>query len=155
MTDAPAPLLPPSSALAPAKYASPARSLAASRGRRRWEVLRGNQNAMRHGIMAVVANQVDSATEVDLTYATHPDLDDLADLRLVETYALASVQYRRAIAAIDAQGMTPTLTSYSSRLAALVERLERAVHDRERERQAQLRIGKVVDLSKYARDPNA
>ena len=149
---APTPSLPPAAALAPAKNASPTRSLSAARSRRCWGAARGNQNSMRHGIMAVVANAPDTATEVALTYATHPGLEDLADLRLVETYALAAVQYRRAIAAIDAQGMTPVLTAYSSRLAALVERLERAVHEREKERIAQMRRGKVIDLSMYARD---
>ena len=145
MTDSkpalPTPSLPPASSLAPAKNALPTRSLSAARSRRCWGAARGNQNSMRHGIMAVVANAPDTATEVALTYATHPGLEDLADLRLVETYALASVQYRRAIAAIDAQGMTPVLTAYSSRLAALVERLERAVHEREKERIAGMRRG--------------
>jgi hypothetical protein len=141
-------------ALSPADPASVAfqrRSVASSRQRRRSEVLRGNARAFSHGIMAIVNNSADTATEVALTFASHPDLDGIADLRLVETYALASVQYRRAIAAIDAQGITPVLTAYSSRLAALVERLERAVHDREKERIAQMRRGESMVIQLQAK----
>jgi hypothetical protein len=153
---APAAPLPPSSALAVAKIVSPARSLAASRGRRRHDLMLGNANALQHGVFARTANERDASVEAALIYATHPDLDDLADRRLVEQLALASVQHRRALLAIEEQGLTPTLTSYVIRLGQLVERLEHAVHDRERERQAQLRRGKTIDLSKYAsipRDP--
>jgi hypothetical protein len=137
----------------PASVTFKRRSVASSRQRRRSEALRGNANAYRHGVMAIVQNAPDTATECALTFASHPDLDPIADLRLVETYALAAVQFRRAIAAIDAQGMTPVLTAYSSRLAALVERLEQKVHDREKERRAELRRGPVIDLSKYAYHP--
>jgi len=142
--------LPPASPAAPARPVSKARSLAASRSRRRWEAARGNSNAMRHGIFALVANERDAATEVALIYAARPSLDGIADLRLVESYALAATQYRRALAAIDRDGLTSILTSYATRLAALVERLERACHDRERERQAAMRRGPIIDLSKYA-----
>lgn len=147
---APAVPLPPSSSLAVAKIASPARSLAASRGRRRHDLMLGNANALQHGVFALTANERGASIEAALLYVTHPDLDDLADRRLVEQLALASVQHRRALLAIEADGLTPTLTSYVIRLGQLVERLEHAVHDRERERQAQLRRGKIVDLSQYA-----
>lgn len=125
----------------PASATFKRRSVASSRQRRRSEALKGNARAFSHGIMAVVANQPDTATECALTYASHPDLDPIADLRLVESYALAAVQYRRAVVAIYRDGMTPVLTAYSTRLAALVERLEAKVHDRERERISQMRRG--------------
>jgi hypothetical protein len=141
--------LPPTPPAVVARVVSPTRSLASRRSRRRWEVQRGNSNSMRHGIFAIVANEVDTATEIALTYAAHPSLDGIADLRLVESYALAATQYRRSLQAIDRDGMTSILTSYSTRLAALVERLERACHDRERERQAQMRRGPIIDLSAY------
>jgi hypothetical protein len=143
-------------ALSPADPASVAyqrRSVASSRQRRRHDLMLGNARALSHGVFAITANARDAAVEVALTFASHPGLDELADRRLAETYALAACQYRRALAAIDAQGMTPVLTAYSSRLAALVERLERAVHDREKERRAELRRGTVIDLSRYASTP--
>jgi hypothetical protein len=115
--------------------------------------LLGNSRALQHGVFAKSANARDVAVEVTLIYGTMPDLDDLADRRLVEQLALASVQHRRALLAIETDGLTGTLTSYVIRLGQLVERLERAVHDREKERIAQLRRGKVIDLSAYARDP--
>jgi hypothetical protein len=146
---APAPLVPPSSALAPARNASPARSLSASRGRRRFEVGRGNQNALRHGIFGRVCNQVDVSNEIVVTLAAHPDLDPIGDLRLVESYCLASVSYRRALEAIERDGMSSTLTSYAARFAQLEERQEQRVHEREKERRTELRRGKVVDLSAY------
>jgi hypothetical protein len=142
--------LPPTSPAAPARVVSPARSLASRRSRRRWELQRGNANAWKHGIFATTGNEVDAATEVALVFASHPSLDGIADLRMVEAYCLASVQYRRALQAIDRDGMTAVLTAYSSRLAAICERGERAVHDRERERQTNLRRGPIIDLSKYA-----
>jgi len=113
--------------------------------------MRGNSNAMRHGIFAVVNNAVDTATEVALTYASHPALDGIADLRLVETYSLLACQYRRSLAAIDRDGMTPVLTAYSTRLAALIERLEAKVHDREKERIAQMRRGASMVIQLQAK----
>jgi hypothetical protein len=134
-------LVPALSPADPAAVTFQRRSVASSRQRRRSEALRGNARAYSHGVMAIVNNSADSALEVALTFASHPGLDPISDLRLCETYALSSVQYRRCIAAIDVQGMTPVLTAYSSRLAALVERLERAVHERERERIHEMRRG--------------
>lgn len=143
-------------ALSPTDAASVAfqrRSVASSSQRRRHDLLLGNSRALQHGVFAKSANARDVAVEVTLIYGTMPDLDDLADRRLVEQLALASVQHRRALLAIETDGLTGTLTSYVIRLGQLVERLERAVHDREKERIAQLRRGKVIDLSAYARDP--
>jgi hypothetical protein len=145
--------LPPTPPAVVARVVSPARSLASRRSRRRWELQRGNANAWRHGIFAITGNEVDAATEVALVFAAHPSLDGIADLRLVESYALAAVQYRRALAAIDTDGLTSILTSYATRLAALVERLERACHDREKERQAAMRRGPIIDLSAYRPAP--
>ena len=152
---APAAPLPPSSSLAVARIVSPARSLSAARGRRRYEVGRGNQNALRHGIFGRVCNQVDVANEIVVTLAARPDLDPIADLRLVESYCLASVSYRRALEAIERDGMTPTLTSFAARFAQLEERQEARLFEREKARQAELKRGHVVDLSKYARNPEA
>ena len=142
--------LPPTPPAVVQRVVSPARSLASRRSRRRWELQRGNANAWRHGVFAITGNEVDAATEVALIFAAHPSLDGIADLRLVESFALASVQYRRSLQAIDRDGLSAVLTSYSSRLAALAARLERACHDRERERQAAMRRGPIIDLSKYA-----
>lgn len=130
---------------------SPTRSANISRGRRRWLVANaGNVNSMRHGVFAQVANESDVATEIALIFAAHAALDLIADRRLVEAYAIAAVAYRRAMLAIDQQGMTPVLTGYASRFGAMVERLERATHDRDRQRQSEMRRVAVVDLSRYA-----
>jgi hypothetical protein len=150
---APAALVPPSSSLAPANIAPSARSLSAARGRRRWEVARGNANALKHGVFARVANQVDVANEIVVTLAAHPDLDPIGDLRLVESYCLAAVSYRRALEAIEREGMSSTLTSFAARFAQLEERQEARLFEREKARQAELKRGHVVDLSKYSRNP--
>jgi hypothetical protein len=118
------------------------RSVASSSQRRRRDLMLGNSRALQHGVFAKSANAQDVAVEVALIFGgTHPGLDPLADRRLVEQLALASVQHRRALLAIEADGLTPTLTSYCVRLAQLVERLEQKVHDREKERIAHLRRG--------------
>ena len=106
----------------------------ASRVRRVQELQRGNTRALRHGVFAEVLNAPDVATEVALVYAGRPALDPIRDTRLVELLATTNVQRQRAIAAMQREGMSQQLTSYDARLAALVERLERAVHERERER---------------------
>jgi hypothetical protein len=138
---APAALVPPSSSLAPAKNALPARSLSASRSRRRHDLMLGNARALQHGVFARTANERDASVEAALLYGTHPGLDELADRRLVEQLALASVQHRRALLAIEEQGLTPTLTSYVIRLGQLVERLEEKVYVREKARISQMRRG--------------
>jgi allophanate hydrolase subunit 1 len=104
---------------------------------------------MRSGIFAEVSNRPDVANEIALIFATHPHLDPLADRRLVEALALALVQQRRAIVAMQTEGMTSILTSYESRLAALSERLERAVHERDQQRAAAKGKAGAVDLSRY------
>jgi hypothetical protein len=142
-------LMPPSTSVAVAKIASPARSVAASRSRRRSEVLRGNSRAFSHGVYARVANQVDVACEIALTMAAHPDLDPIGDLRLVESYCLASTSYRRALEAIERDGLTAVLTSCAARFAQLEERQEERIRVREKERRAELRRGQIVDLSAY------
>jgi hypothetical protein len=136
----------------PASATFQRRSVASSRQRRRSEVLRGNARAFSHGIYARVANQVDVACEIALTMAAHPDLDPIADLRLVESYCLASTSYRRALEAIEQDGLTAVLTSCAARFAQLEERQEERIRVREKERRAELRRGKVIDLSMYARD---
>ena len=70
-----------------------------------------------------------------LTYAARPGLDPIADRRLVELLATSTVQRSRALLAMrGTEGLTGVLTSYDARLAPLVERLERQVHQREQER---------------------
>ena len=145
--------LPPASPAAPARPVSKARSLAASRSRRRHDLMMGNHLALAHGCFAVTSNQRDASVEASLIYTTHPGLDDLADRRMVEQLALASVQHRKALIAIEVSGLTPTLTSYVIRLGQLVERLENHVHEREKERQAAMRRGPIIDLSAYRPHP--
>jgi len=131
---------------------APARSVAASRSRRAWEVAnRNSQAALQHGCFAVTANERDASVEVALLYATHPGLDALADRRLVEQLALASVQHRRALIAVEADGLTSTLTSYVTRLAALIERLEAKVHQREQDRIATMRRGDSMIIQLQAK----
>lgn len=126
------------------------RSASTRRARLRGLAQQGNTRALRHGVLAVVLNGPDVALEVDLVYATHPGLDPMADRRLVELYATSQVQRHRALAAMASEGLTPVLTSYDARLAAMVERLERAVHERERTRLGERQSKRVVDLSGYA-----
>jgi hypothetical protein len=112
-------------------------------------------NALRSGIFAEVSNRPDVANEIAVLYATHPHLDPLADRRLVEALALALVQQRRAIVAMQTEGMTSTLTSYESRLSALAERLERAVHERDRERSPSRSAASSEEiLSRYRPQPS-
>lgn len=139
------PSAPPADAAADRPSPNPNRSRSASRARRRQELLRGNTRAMRHGAFAEVAALPDVATEVDLLFAAHPALDPIRDRRLVELLATSNVRRQRCLLAMERDGMTQTLTAYDARLAPLVERLERAVHERERER--------LVEASKTSGDP--
>ena len=119
-----------------------------SRARHVEELLKGNARALRHGVFASVANQPDVQIEVALIYAARPLLDPIADRRLVELLASTNVQRQRALLAMQSEGLSALLTAYDSRLAALVERLERAVHERERERATV--VGQLpADLSRY------
>jgi hypothetical protein len=122
-----------------------------SRARRVEELGKGNANALRHGVFAVVANQQDVAVEVALTYAARPLLDPIVDRRLVELLATTNVQRNRCLIAMAEAGLSQQLTAYDSRLAALVERLERAVHDREKER-ATVARQQPANLEVYRRD---
>ena len=133
----------------PFRTPSLTRSASARAQRLREEALKGNARAMRSGIFAEVSNRPDVANEIALIFATHSHLDPLADRRLVEALALALVQQRRAIVAMQTEGMTSILTSYESRLAALSERLERAVHERDQQRAAAKGKAGAVDLSRY------
>lgn len=123
----------------------------ASRVRRVQELHRGNVRALRHGVFAEVLNRPDVATEAALIFAARPSLDPIRDARLVELLATTNVQRQRAIAAMERDGMSAQLTSYDARLAALVERLERAVHERERERLKDARATEqAADLSRFS-----
>lgn len=132
-----------------ARRPSLTRSASLSRARRREELGRGNANALRHGIFAVVANLPDVATEVELQFTARPGLDRIRDRRLVEAFALAAVQHRRAIEAMATAGLTEHLTAYEARLAPLVERLERTIHERERERLSALEALGAGGLARY------
>ena len=125
------------------------RTVASSVTRRRKELLAGNHLALRHGIFAVVANLPDVEVEVELAYAARPGLDLIRDRRLVEAFALAIVQHRRVIVAMDDGGLTEHLTAYEARLAPLVERLERTVHERELQRLADRAQGAGDPFARY------
>jgi hypothetical protein len=129
----------------------PSLTRSASNRRTRYvqEAKKGNVNGLRHGAFATVQAWPDVSTETMLIFATRPALDPLRDRRLVELLATSNVQRQRTLLAIEAEGMTSTLTSYESRLAALVERLERAVHERERERIQEHKAATAVPLDQY------
>jgi hypothetical protein len=135
-------------ALPPANRPRPA----TSRARRVEELRRGNPNGWHHGTFAIVGNAPDMQAEHALILAAHPALDRVVDHRLVEDLALARVQRNRAVIALEDDPRSSVLTSYASRLMALVERLDRAVRERERERVTDFRSRPVVDLAHY-RDP--
>lgn len=122
---------------------------ATSRARRVELLGQGHSAAWSHGTFAVVANRPDVIVEHGLILAAHPALDPIVDHRLIEDLSLARVQRNRALLAMESAGMTPTLTSFLARLMPLVERLERAVHDRERERVRDFRTRPLVDLAQY------
>lgn len=87
--------------------------------------------------------------EVALTFAAHPALDRIADARLVELQAMNVVRRARCQIAMEKDGLTAVLTSYDRSLAALVERGEQRLHERERERIKSFRQRPLVDLSQY------
>jgi len=136
----------------PAVRRKPSATRAVSNARtRRVELIRqGRPGAWQHGTFSVVANAADVSVEHALVLASHPTLDPVADHRLIEDLCLARVQRNRALLAIEAEGMSTTLTSYLARLMPLVERLERAVHERARERVKDFRRRPLVDLAAYA-----
>lgn len=126
---------------------SATRAASARRVRHVQEARRGRPQAMAHGIYARVANLPDVATEVALQLALRPGLDPLRDLRLVEDFAMASVQLRRGHEAIETEGLTEHLGSFIGRQGPLVERMERSLEERERERVA----GKAAGADPLAR----
>jgi HPt (histidine-containing phosphotransfer) domain-containing protein len=128
------------------------RSHRVRKARRVYEARRGNVNALRHGAFARVAALPDIETETALIMATHPNLDQLADHRLAEQAASASVQAQRVLLAMQEEGMIPALTTYHARLSGLVERLERAIFERDRARASEQRAKQIIDLSAY-REP--
>jgi len=140
-----------SSVNVPAVRRKPSATRAVSNARtRRVELLgQGRAAAWRHGTFATVGNSADVTIEHALIIAANPSLDPIIDHRLVEDLALARAQRNRAMIALESEGMTSTLTSYLSRLMPLVERLERAVHERARERVKDFRARPLVDLSQY------
>jgi len=144
--------LPPFAQRKPSKP-SLTRSQSSRRRRLVQELQRGRPSALKHGVFAEVSNFPDVATEIALTFAAHGHLDPIADARLVEQYAIALTQQRKAIVAM-AGGMSSVLTSYESRLSALAERLERAVHERDRERSPSRSAASSEEiLSRYRPQP--
>ena len=137
--------------LAPGPRRPSATRAASIRRARRSKLARdGNVNAMSHGARADVVHREDVSLEVALTFATHRFLDPVADLRLVEHLALSRMQHAAAIAAMQTDGLTSTLTSYETKLATLIERLEQQVHDRDRQREAEAASTlKADDLAAY------
>lgn len=107
---------------------------------------------MTHGIFSETLLAPDVATEIALTYASHPSLDPIADRRLVELASTVRVQRHRCLVAIERDGLTQPLTSYDRALAALEERLERSVRERERERVRDWRSRPTVNLADYQRN---
>lgn len=127
---------------------SATRSASSRRRRLIQEAGKGNTNALKSGIHADVLNTTAVADEIAVTFATHPHLDSIADYRLVEQYSLATVRYARACIAIEADGWSATLIAAARDFGNRAERLERAVHQRERERIAD-HTRSVVDLSAF------
>lgn len=140
------------------------RRLPAQSARRRVEELRRGDTrqalrSLRHGVFAEVLAAPDLVVELALLAAIHPGLDPVRDRRLLEHLATAQVQRHRCLlalggdlAALDNDRLR-TLTAYESKLGPLVERLLRAVHEREqfrlREREASERSD---DLARYRGD---
>lgn len=128
---------------------SATRSASLRRARLSQEAKRGNTNALKHGIFARVHNAQDIANEAAIVFAAHPDLDPVADHRLVEALAIASVHHARAVLAIDEQGYQSTLVAAARDFGNRQERLERAVHERDRERRKARQASAAVDLDRY------
>lgn len=76
------------------------------------------------------ANAPDVATETALIYASHPELDPVADHRLVEQRAVALVHYARATVALEAGEWQASVIAAARDFGNRAERLERAVHER-------------------------
>lgn len=93
------------------------------------------------------------AVEVALTYAARPGLDPIRDRRLVEHYALASIQLRRAHLMIESEGITEHLGAFISKTGPLVERLEADLEERERLRRAEAARSAPDPLARYRTGP--
>lgn len=130
--------------------ASSTRAASNSATRRAGLLRQGNVNALSHGVFAKVNNARDVSVEIALTFAAHPDLDRVADVRLVELFASTNVSLQRALVALDTEGHTQILTGYASRTAALVERCEQRIFERERVRRREKGPKQVLDMALYA-----
>ena len=111
----------------------------------------GKPSALAHGINSFIYNQPDFADELALIFASHPHLDRVQDYRLVELCAIAHVQHRRAVQALEEQGMTTTLVRYESDLGKRLERHLQAIHERDRERRREAQQRQTLDLTQYKR----
>jgi hypothetical protein len=133
-----------------ARRPSATRGASIARIRRRQEALRGNRRSLIHGAFAKVMNAPDVAAEVDLIRVAFPNLDPIADERLVLLLAQTRATVARAFVALgEAEGVRSSpVTAFLSRQSALQERLERALYDRDRERAARLGAG-ADPLARY------
>jgi hypothetical protein len=82
-------------------------------------------------------------------FAIHADLDPVADHRLVEALAIATVHHAKAVLAIEEAGHLATLLAAARDFGNRAERLERAVHERNRERARERKAADTVDLERY------
>lgn len=128
---------------------SATRNASLSRANHVHQLRLGNVRALRHGAFARVQAAVDVQTEIALTLVTYPDLDPIRDRRLVEQLAETRVTVQRTHLAMATEGMTPTLTAFLAKVWPLEERLERTVHERERQRVAERAKGGADPLSRY------
>lgn len=133
------------------RQARPSLTRAASNRRVRLvqEAKRGNVNALRSGIHAEVANLDYVSDELATIYATHPHLEPLADRRLVELLAIATIQHRRAVLAIEREGPDANLTKWEANLGARVERHLQRIHERNIERARATERAATLDLRAY------
>ncbi len=69
----------------------------------------------------------------------------------MELCAIAHVQHRRAVQAIEEQGMTTTLVRYEADLGKRLERHLQAIHDRDRQRHRDAQKRQTLDLAQYKR----
>jgi hypothetical protein len=126
---------------------------ATSRALRVESIRNGKPSGWRHGTFAILSNSPDVMTEHALILAAHPGLDPVQDHRLVEDLALARVQRNRALIAMEDDPKSSILTSYASRLFALIERGERTIRERERERVRTYAARPTIDVTRYRELP--
>jgi hypothetical protein len=83
-----------------ARRPSATRGASIARARRRSEAMRGSKRSTLHGVFAIVAAAEDVASELDLLAVAFPNLDPIADGRLMELLAIARVSVARSFLAL-------------------------------------------------------